>query len=124
MHIDRSWCDRADGDAQKPAQKPAQYVKVFLAKTQQDSYTYSSRYLQAFLAKYLHIVAHSDIRAAHHCAGICNCVVICLKKYLQIPNPSGPHTAQCKYKYLTHQVHTLPSANNCKYMHIVTHTCR
>ncbi len=91
----RLLCDRADGDAQKPAQKlaqkpaqkPAQYVKVFLAKN-------TARYLQVFLAKYLHIVAHRDIRAAHHCAGICNCVVICLKKYLQIPNPSGLHTAQ------------------------------
>ncbi len=29
---------------------------------------YSSRYVQAFLARYLHIVAHSDIRAAYHCA--------------------------------------------------------
>jgi hypothetical protein len=34
-------------------------VKVFPAKIQQDSDTYSSRYLQVFLPKYLFIVAHS-----------------------------------------------------------------
>ncbi len=35
--------------------------------------------------KYLHIVTKSDIRAAHHCAGICKYVVLCLRytcKYL------------------------------------------
>ncbi len=51
----RRWCDAAmrrrrdhtDGDAtaQKPAQKPAQ---VFLAKIQEDSDIYSSRYVQVF----------------------------------------------------------------------------
>ena len=76
-----------------PAQKPAQYVKLFPPKIQKDSDTYISRYLQIFLSKYPHIVAHSDIRAAHQCAGICNYVVLCLENYLQIPTPSGPHTA-------------------------------
>ena len=76
-----------------PAQKPAQYVMLFPPKIQKDSDTYISRYLQIFLSKYLHIVAHSDFRAAHQCAGICNYVVLCLENYLQIPTPSGPHTA-------------------------------
>jgi hypothetical protein len=80
----RLQCDRADGDgtaqkpAHKPAQKLAQCVRVFLAKIQQDSGTYSSRYLQEFLAKYLHIVAHSELWAAHHCANFCKYVVLCL----------------------------------------------
>ncbi len=76
-------CHSADRDAtaQKPAQKSAQHMQIFLEKIQEDSDTYRSGYLQAFLAKYLHIVAHSDIRAAHHCARFCKYAVLCLKKY-------------------------------------------
>ena len=51
-------------------------MRRYFAKIQKDSDKYSSRYLQVFIEKYLHIVAHSEISAAPPSAGICKYVLL------------------------------------------------
>jgi hypothetical protein len=67
-----------------------------------------SRYVQVFLAKYLHIVARSDYSAASHCAGICKYVFLCLKNTCTYLPP------QVNKLLIQHQIH----AHSDTYTHV------
>ena len=80
---------RCDGDAmamQHVAQTAMQQrrnrrgirrnMRRYLISNMYEDDTYISVYLQVFLEKYMHVIAHSNISAAPHRAGICKYVFL------------------------------------------------